>query len=172
MDNWAAGYSPSELDQAQERYGLRFLPDLVALLLDRRPIRGYNWTTENAAIREMLNWPFFMLHHDVEHGMWWPDWGDRPEAPREREEVLRSALAKAPRLIPLLSHRFNPDTPDEPGNPIFSMHGFDTIYYCSNLEEYFRNEFERRHVIGPVRHIPFWSDIEARQCIRIPQWQG
>ncbi len=48
------------------------------------------------------------------------------------------------------------------GNPVFSMHGFDTIYYGSNLAEYFRNEFEGKHEIGPVRHVPFWSDIVER----------
>jgi len=45
------------------------------------------------------------------------------------------------------------------------MHGFDTIYYGANLLEYFENEFGRRHVIGAVRHIPFWSDIAERHEI-------
>ena len=46
------------------------------------------------------------------------------------------------------------------------MHGFDTIYYGANLNEYFENEFGgarnafgKVHNIGPTRHISFWSDI-------------
>jgi len=90
------------------------------------------------------------------------EWGDRPHSPDERAEVLRAQLAKAPKLIPLISHRFIPDTPDESGNPIFSMHGQDTIYYGANLAEYFENEFSGRYVIGPTKHIPFWSDLVRR----------
>lgn len=39
------------------------------------------------------------------------------------------------------------------------MHGFDTVYYGANLSQYFVNEFGGTYNIGPVRHIPFWSDI-------------
>jgi len=107
----------------------------------------------------MLDWPLKRLLLDVERGFWWPDWGDRPSSADERREVLRGALATKPRLIPLLGHRFLPETPSDAGNPVFSMHGFDTIYYGSNLTEYFANEFEGRRLIRAVRHIPFWSDI-------------
>ena len=53
------------------------------------------------------------------------------------------------------------------------MHGFDTIYYGANLEEYFANEFDgtlfKLNGIAPadytledtlgLRLIPFWSDL-------------
>jgi hypothetical protein len=112
----------------------------------------------------MLEWPYDLLLFDVEHGFWWPDWGERPEKPEHRAEVLRSVLGRVSRLIPIIDHRFLPATPHEPGNPVFSMHGFDTIYYGTDLADYFRREFHQ----GPspdvrlsheVRHIPFWSDI-------------
>lgn len=159
MSNWAEGYTQRELDDAQSRYDLRFPPDLIALLLDRRPGEGYDWATENDRIREMLAYPFEMLSFDVEHGLWWPEWGDRPANQDERLEVVRDALARAPRLIPLIGHRFLPEEPAPAGNPVFSMHGFDTIYYGATLEEYFDNEFNGRHAIGTVRHVPFWSDL-------------
>jgi hypothetical protein len=44
-------------------------------------------------------------------------------------------------------------------------HGFDTIYYGANLLAYFEREFARPHVIGAVRHIPFWSEIAERHEI-------
>lgn len=159
MSKWTAGYSLVQLDEAQERYGLRFPPDLIELLLDRRPVDGYDWDKEDHRIREMLNWPFELLLFDVEQGFWWPDWGERPLDPGSRREILREQLCKAPKLIPLLGHRFLPETPNVAANPVFSMHGFDTIYYGCNLEEYFTNEFEGRCEIGPVRYVPFWSDI-------------
>jgi hypothetical protein len=168
MQHWASGYTQLQVDDAQERYGLRFPPDLVELFLERRPAGGYAWHTEDARIRDKLEWPFEMLLFDVEQGFWWPDWGERPSKPAEQAEVLRDAIARTPRLIPLLSHRFLPETPSEAGNPVFSMHGFDTIYYGSNLAEYFHNEFEAspgRKELGPVRHIPFWSDIAERPDI-------
>ena len=165
MNRWLAGYTKAELDRAQERYCIRFPPDLVDLFLDRRPDSGYPWEVEDNRIREMLNWPFRMLSSDVERGYWWPDWGDRPPKADERQEIMRDFLATKPRLIPLWGHRFLPDAPDEIGNPVFSMHGFDTIYYGASIHEYFENEFGGRQVIGAVRHIPFWSDIAERHEI-------
>jgi hypothetical protein len=38
---WAEGYTQSELDFAQERYDPAFPPDLIALLLDKRPVPAY-----------------------------------------------------------------------------------------------------------------------------------
>ena len=163
MDNWIAGYTRAELDQAQERYRVNFPPDLIALFLERRPARGYAWHTKDSRIREMFDWPLRMLTFDVEHGFWWPEWGDRTSVADERREIIKSFLATKSRLIPVYSHRFLPEMPGTAGNPVFSMHGFDTIYYGSNLAEYFLHEFERphetRYVTGEVRHIPFWSDI-------------
>jgi hypothetical protein len=164
MERWASGYTQSQLDEAQQRYGLRFPADLVELLLERRLADGYAWHTEDPRIREMLEWPYEALLFDVENGFWWPDWGERPSTPEERAEVLRSALSRVSRLIPLWSHRFLPEAPNERGNPVFSMHGFDTIYYGTDLANYLEREFgppplRRLPVRLGVRHIPFWSDI-------------
>lgn len=159
MDRWASGYTQAEIDEAQERYDVRFPPDLIELLLEHRPTKGYDWTTEDKRIRTMLEWPLETLMFDVENGFWWPDWGSRPESADEQRQVVKEAIEVAPRLIPIISHRFIPDTPNEAGNPVFSMHGFDTVYYGANLAEYFFNEFEGKHLIGQTRHIPFWSDI-------------
>ena len=162
MRCWTTGYTQSELDEAQDRYALRFPPDLIDLLLERQPEGGYDWSTENDNIRRMINWPLECLLFDVEHGLWWPDWGDMPNLMKDRADIVRAAIQSAPRLIPLLSHRFIPETPHETGNPVFSMYGFDTICYGADLEQYFRNEFEGRHEIGSARHIFFWSDIVDR----------
>jgi hypothetical protein len=54
---WAPGYSQASLDAAQEKYGLAFPPDVIALFRDRRPVLGYDWRSDDAEIREMLKWP-------------------------------------------------------------------------------------------------------------------
>lgn len=163
MTEWTKGYTATELDEAQRRYAIRFPPDLVELLREKRPIRGYDWTGDDPRIQQKLDWPLNMLLNEVDCDNWWTDWGERPALERERHEIVRQALKRAPRLIPLFSHRFIPETPDATGNPVFSMYGFDTIYYGANLEEYFANEFNQTHRIGATRHIPFWSDLVEQQ---------
>lgn len=164
MDNPLPGFTQDQLDDAQARYGLQFPPDLVALLRERRLDERYDWAAECPAIRAMLNWPFEMLQFDVEKGFWWPDWGERLPLKQERAAVLQEALERAPTLIPLHAHRFLPETPAGAGNPVFSMHGFDTIYYGDNLAGWLKLDFGWRwdEVVSAPRYIPFWSDLVER----------
>jgi hypothetical protein len=162
---WAKGYTTTELDDAQEKFGLVFPPDLVALLRDRRPLDGHVWTDE-VAIRRMLDWPFEGLLFDVEHNhLWWPEWGEKPVSPDARKEVLRSVVARAPKLIPLIGHRYLPEEPHEPGNPVFSVYQADVIHYGADLIDYFEREFAGwGHQPWPdqIKYIPFWSDLVER----------
>jgi hypothetical protein len=155
----------TELDAAQEKYGLVFPPDLVALLRDRRPVLGYDWRSDDKEIREMLKWPLEGLLFDVENdALWWPEWGERPETAEERAEVLAEIVGKAPKLIPLVSHRYIPVEPHETGNPVFSVYQSDVIYYGADLADYFDREFvnPRRPPLQRFKHIPFWSDLVER----------
>lgn len=162
---WAEGYTSAELDDAQAKYGLVFPPDLVALLRERRPTQGYDWRSDDEQIRAILKWPLEGLLFDVENNaLWWPEWGRRPETIEGRAEVLKSVVSEAPKLVPLVSHRFLPTEPHEAGNPVFSVYQSDVIYYGSNLADYFEREFvdHRRPVGQPIRHIRFWSDLVER----------
>jgi hypothetical protein len=158
---WAAGYTAAELDDAQARFGLRFPPDLVALLRDRRPAQGHDWTGPEGRIRRALAWPLEGLLFDVENGIWRSDRGERPARPEERAEIVTALVAGAPPLIPILSHRYLPAEPLEAGNPVLSVYQSDIIYYGRDLEDYFAREFGggTEPVDGPVRRIRFWSDI-------------
>jgi hypothetical protein len=162
---WAEGYTQSELDTAQEKYALVFPPDLIALFLDRRPVLGWDWRSDDSEIREMLERPLRGLLFDVEeNGLWWPEWGSRPESAADRELVLRKAVSEAPKLIPLYSHRYIPSEPNETGNPVFSIVQSDVIYYGTDLTDYFEREFggHQRPLTGPIKFIRFWSDLEQR----------
>lgn len=163
--NWTTGYSQSELDDAQHKFGLVFPPDLVALLRDRRPLKGHDWIDE-AAIQRAIAWPLKGLLFSVEQNrLWWPEWGDRPDSPTAREEIVRSFVSRAPKLIPLLGHRYLPEEPHEQGNPVFSVYCADTIYYGANLTDYFEREFlgfNHRPWSEPTKRIPFWSELVER----------
>ena len=171
---WAEGYTQEELDDAQEKYGLTFPLDLIALFLERRPVLGWDWRSDELEIREMLQRPCDGLIFDVEHaGLWWPEWGDRPAQADERAEVVRAIVQKAPKLVPLVSHRYIPCEPNEAGNPVFSIHQSDVIYYGVDLDDYFEREFgdPRGSVAETIRHISFWSDLVDR-AYQAPFYRG
>lgn len=162
---WAEGYTQSELDAAQEKYGLVFPSDLVSLLRDRRPVRGYDWRSDDKEIRDMLKWPLEGLLFDVENNaLWWPEWGDRPATAAGRAEVLAKVVETAPKLIPLVSHRYLAAEPHEAGNPVFSVYQSDVIYYGADLANYFEREFAnpRLPLRQPIKRIRFWSDLVER----------
>jgi hypothetical protein len=164
-DVWTTGYTQSELDDAQAKYGLVFPPDLLALLRERRPVQGYDWRSNDEQIRQMLEWPLEGLLFDVENNaLWWPEWGRRPATPEDRAAVLTKIVDDAPRLIPLISHRYLPAVPNEAGNPVFSIYQSDVIYYGADLADYFDREFgtATRPLPQNIRHIPFWSDLVER----------
>lgn len=167
-EHWTHGYTQSQLDAAQERYGLHFPPDLVDLLLDRRPTDGWDWCRDDAGIRRALEHPLSGLLFDVEHNaLWWPEWGERPTTAEERAQIVTAVVEAAPRLIPLIGHRYIPQEPPEPGNPVFSVMQSDVIYYGADLADYFQREFFPEPFPGTpvredVRHIPFWSDLVDR----------
>jgi hypothetical protein len=159
---WTKGYTQSELDRAQQKFGLVFPADLVELLREKRPFGGHDWNDE-VAIRQALDWPFEGILFDVEENqLWWPEWGNRPDTANARKEVLRVVISRAPKLIPLLGHRYLPASPNEVGNPVFSVYQSDIIYYGANLEDYFDREF-KGYLISPwpkkIKRIPFWSDF-------------
>ncbi len=161
---WTHGYTAAELERAQALFRLTFPPDLVALLRDRRPVGGPDWTNE-ADIRSRLAWPYEGLMFDVEHNvLWWGEWGERPTDAAERAEVLRDVVARAPMLIPVFSHRYLPATPGRAGNPVFSVHQSDVILYGANLEDYLEREengWGCRPWPQAIREIDFWSELSG-----------
>jgi hypothetical protein len=159
-DIWAPGYSQAELDDVQARYCFRFPVDLADLLRERRLVPGWDWRGSEEALRWAFAQPLEGLVFDVGHtSLWLPEWGERPDRPEERAEILRAAVAQAPTLIPIFSHRYMPDWPHEAGNPVFSVSQSDIIVYGHDLQAYLRHEFcqEEARPCRPIRAIPFWS---------------
>ena len=165
-----AGYTQTELDDIQAKWNLRFPPDLVALLRARRKViegefGSFDWLdAPDETIKGSLDWPLEGFLFDVQHGLWWPEWGDRPDEPHVTEDRLKSIFAAAPKLIPVCGHRYIPEEPNEDGNPVFSVWQMDVICYGANLDDYIRRELNPETKDdwpdasdSNVKQIPFWT---------------
>jgi hypothetical protein len=161
------GYSEAELDDVQARWGLRFPPDLIERLRERRPLIDvpdcFDWVTADPEhIRERLAWPFESYWRSVErHEIWWPEWGGRPVSPADQKEKLRGIFADAPKLIPLRGIRYIPDEPHGDGNPVFSVMASDIIHYGANLLDWLEREGGslqgKPRPWPPIKEIRFWG---------------
>lgn len=183
------GLTDAEIGSLDERFGLRFPPDLRSLLQYMLPIRGDefpNWRDDPAGEletdREWLlrgNWgdidpaeePYFVLNDagvselvtpTFKPRLWQPDWGPAPQGTDTAYTVVSEQFARAPRLIRVFSHRFLPDRPLAAGNPVFSIVQTDIIPYGNDLADYFAHEFgvpRPAWAAKTTREIAFWSDL-------------
>lgn len=170
---WGKGYTQDQLDDVQAKWDLRFPPDLLGLLRDRRLVSLHGRPTvdwvrdEDTVIRGWLDWPFEGFRHDVESGgLWWPEWGARPETAGDRHARLQAVFAAAPTLIPVFAHRFLPSDPCEAGNSVFSVWQSDVIVCGADLADYLEREAsarpERRPWPERIRRVPFWTEAVER----------
>lgn len=149
-----AGLTDAEVDAAERRYGIRFPPDLRALLQFALPVSAEfpNWRTgveggSTLTIEESLRWPAEGIAFDVEQGRWNAAWG---------------SVEQAPKLVPVCGHRFLPCEPFEAGNPVFSVYQTDVIVVGNDLADYFAEEFGAPRpawAATTARRIRFWSDL-------------
>lgn len=163
------GLSEAELSAIEARGRFVFPPDLRAFLQAALPVsHGFvDWRAlSDAQLADYLDAPFEGIAFDIEmNAFWLPEWGPRPDALEEAVAIARRALEGAPRLIPILGHRYIPDRPHEAGNPVFSVVQTDIIVYGASLAEYLENEFHqafdktRYEVRGDARVIEFWSRL-------------
>jgi len=155
------GYTAAKLDEAQERFGIRFPPDLYELLRERRISGDHDWAGPVEPIKQALQWPLEGMLFDVEEaGLWWPEWGERPNKREDRASVVTELVRRAPKLIPLLAHRYIPEQPHSSGNPVFSVYQSDIIIYGADLDDWLRVESDETYTARPrpcTRAIEFWT---------------
>ena len=130
---FAPGLTDGEIRQTEEEYQFVFPPDLKEFLMHALPISFVDWRNgEKQKILAMLAWPYEGMCFDIQHNAFWMDeWGPKPTAFDEACQIARTAIDRAPRLIPVVGHRYIPDRPHEYGNPIFSVYQMDIIYYVA-----------------------------------------
>ena len=162
------GLSDSEFAHIETKYGFTFPPDLRKFLSMGIPVGDgwLNWRRKSEAeIRDSLGWPLEGMLFDIKNNVFWlKEWGRRPWFLHQRNNKARSAVSKAPKLIPIFSHRYIPDRPHEVGNPIFSVYQTDIIYYGHNLQSYLLNEFGGNIMTPPdedteEKYIEFWTEV-------------
>jgi hypothetical protein len=167
-----AGLTAQEVAQIETRHGFRFPPDYRAFLMLALPVSRpfIDWRSRgDDAIRSRLALPYEDMCFDIEaSGFWLRSWGARPARLEDAFAIAKRAVDAAPRLVPIAGHRFIPDSPHEEGNPVFSVHQTDIIYYGRDLAEYLENEWGyyffgqgRYKITEPVKSIAFWSYLVA-----------
>lgn len=160
------GLTPDELRRAEERFAIRFPPDLAELLSEGLPTgdRFPHWRSLDPAIEDQLGWPLERLLFDVEQNAFWiPEWGERPASLDAAKEIATAAVRAAPVLVPICGHRYIPTEPLEAGNPVLSVHQTDIIFYGHDLASYIEAEwgtgYEQAIRFDAIRPIRFWSRL-------------
>lgn len=165
------GLSDLEVLQIQEKFAVQFPPDLKQFLQTRLPIsdRFVNWRQGLAdmetakGIVDRLSWPLDGILWDLRNDAWLSIWGNKPKIHEDKVAIAKSCYAQVPKMVPIYSHRYIPSDPDESGNPVFSVHQTDIIYYGFDLASYFAHEFyfklnDSFQIIDrPNRQIEFWT---------------
>ena len=161
------GLTSPEFAELEERFEIRFPPDLRAFLATAMPVSGdcYDWRHDHDRIEAALQWPLEGMLFDLEHNAFWLDsFGARPADPVAAADLVRAAVEGAPRLIPVVGHRYIPGRPNLAGNPVYSIVQTDIVPYGSNLVNHMHNEFDAIFkagfsLTGPLREIELWSEV-------------
>jgi hypothetical protein len=170
--SFEAGLSDEEVAAVEARFGFRFPPDLRGFLQTALPVGGQfpDWRNgDDSDIEARLRRPLDdLLAAAVDEGFWPPAWPTRPSEKTAAKQIVRDLVARAPKLIPVFSHRYMPDAPPIAGNPVISwVQANIAMCYGESLARYLMNEFPRHEenrdgVKAPDnwRRIKFW-DIEV-----------
>ncbi len=171
------GLTDTEIQAVEEKFGFVFPPDLRIFLQNALPVSDgfYNWrlalsSEETAAsLHEMLDWPLDGILFDMEHNGFWADvWGEPPTDLPERFSVARRMVPTYPKLIPVCSHRYIPESPHVNGNPVYSVYQTDIIYYGYDLANYLAEEFrfglsDQFQILQKPKHpVAFWDWLVER----------
>lgn len=109
-----------------------------------------------------MEYPLTNIYEMADELDWSDEWGEEPESKEERIYKIRENMKKAPKLIPIFSHRYMPLCTMRK-YPILSVHGIDIVYYGENLDQYIEVEFgnKRQEALeySGMEYIPFWSDL-------------
>lgn len=163
------GLTAEEIATIEQRYDICFPIELKNFYSVLLPVSDgfYNWRNASESSVEMikraLEMPLVGLLQDLEELYWCDEWGEEPGSIEEKKMILAKLYEKAPKLIPVYSHRYMPYLDKEEEMPIFSIYQSDIIYYGENLLSYFEIEFGLKHYsdmkCDNIPHIDFWSDL-------------
>lgn len=153
------GLSDAEFARAEAEFGFAFPPDLSAVLSAGLPVGpGFpDWRSAGARLhlRASLDLPIAAISFQIARNtLWSKSWGPRPSDPERALRVARSALKRAPLLIPIFNHCYIPCNPSLAGNPIFFVD--ENRIFCCGLD--LSDFFERESL--------FWSSESDPQLLK------
>ncbi|XP_045829790.1 uncharacterized protein LOC123921341 [Trifolium pratense] len=152
------GLSDAEFARIEAEFGFVFPPDLRAILAAGLPIgAGFpDWraTGTRLHLRASLDLPMAAISFQIARNTLWARcWGPKPTDPEKALRVARTALKKAPLLIPIFNHCYIPCNPSLAGNPVFYVDE-NRIFCCGfDLSDFFQRESPIRsseNFPGPV----------------------
>src|SRR4051794_13970990 len=144
---YTAGLAETEIGLAEEKWHIRFPPDLRRLLQFVLPSGAAfpNWRYPDEELAGQLRAPIDGVLFDVrQNSYWYARWGERPETVEDAVPRASEELRSVPPLIPVYGHRYVPQEPHLAGNPILSVVQTDIIVYGSDLEDYICRDFSLR----------------------------
>ncbi|XP_024386120.1 uncharacterized protein [Physcomitrium patens] len=157
----AEGLSDEEFEKIEATYGFTFPPDLKGILQEGLPTgSGFpNWRTGNVQqLRMRINLPILRLLHEVAHSrFWWKPWGPRPLEIDHAVRIARSALRKAPLLVPMHGHCYISSAPNDAGNPVFLVYQNNVVYCGYDVADFFEREAFRAHDGEPPFELDEWQ---------------
>ncbi|CAO2202215.1 unnamed protein product [Urochloa humidicola] len=128
------GLTELELSRAEAELGFAFPPDLRAVLSAGLPSGpGFPDWRARAGLRSAFDLPIAAASLQIARGALWPRcWGPRPADPDRALRLARSAIRRAPLLVPLFDRCFLPCRPCLAGNPVFFV--TDDRVLCVGLD--------------------------------------
>lgn len=150
----ARGLTDEELCKIEGHFAFTFPPDLKAILQEGLPVgAGFpDWRSGSfKQLRLLLNLPITGIAYEVARGRFWlKHWGPKPSNTEEAVSIARSALKKAPILIPVYRHCYIPSSPNLAGNPIFFVRQQEVFYCGFDLADF----FEKQDFVLPDCELP------------------
>ncbi|KAG8056988.1 hypothetical protein GUJ93_ZPchr0002g24271 [Zizania palustris] len=128
------GLSDTEFAGVEAEMGFTFPPDLRAVLALGLPSGpGFLDWRGRAGLRAAFDLPAAAAALQIARGALWPRcWGPRPADPDRARRLARSAIRRAPLLVPLFDRCYLPCRPCLAGNPVFYI--TDDRVVCCGLD--------------------------------------
>ncbi|XP_006660695.2 uncharacterized protein LOC102712108 [Oryza brachyantha] len=128
------GLSDAEFARVEAEMGFTFPPDLRAVLAMGLPSGpGFPDWRGRAGLRAAFDLPVAAASLQIAKGALWPRcWGPRPSDPDRARRLARSAIRRAPLLVPLFDRCYLPCRPCLAGNPVFFI--TDDRVLCCGLD--------------------------------------
>ncbi|OQU80634.1 hypothetical protein SORBI_3007G156101 [Sorghum bicolor] len=159
------GLTDLELARAEAELGFAFPPDLRAVLAAGVPSGpGFPDWRSRSGLRAAFDLPIAAASLQIARGALWPRcWGARPADPDRALRLARSAIRRAPLLVPLFDRCFLPCRPCLAGNPVFFVTDDRVLCVGLDLLHFFTRDACFQPMLDPRSALPSSSSVPPQQ---------